>query len=71
MIFLIIISITILLLINLLLIFSLIRLSNISKNENPDVNISIVVAAKNEVENINKLIYNLENLDYPPEMFEV
>ncbi len=71
MIFLIIISIIVLILINLLLIFSLIRLNNISNNEIPDVNISIVVAAKNEEGNINELIDNLSKMDYPPEMFEV
>jgi len=71
MIILILLSITILILINLLLMFSLIRLNNGSKNETYEVNISIVIAAKNEVENINELINYLRNLDYPPEMFEV
>ena len=64
-------SISILILINLLLIFSLKRLNTGSKNESYEVNISIVIAAKNETENINELINHLRNLDYSPEMYEV
>ncbi|MDH3268357.1 MAG: glycosyltransferase, partial [Ignavibacteria bacterium] len=71
MIYLIILSITILILIDLLLLFSLKRLNIRSKNESNEVNISIVIAAKNEAENINELINQLRKLDYPPEMFEV
>jgi len=56
MIILILLSITILILINLLLIFSLMRLNNGSKNESNEVNISIVIAAKNEEKNINGLL---------------
>jgi len=64
-------SISILILINLLLIFSLTRLNTGSKNGSYEVNISIVIAAKNETENINELIDHLRNLDYSPEMYEV
>jgi len=64
-------SITILILINLLLIFSLMRLNIGSKNERNEVNISIVIAAKNEGKNINELIHHLKKLDYSPEMYEV
>jgi cellulose synthase/poly-beta-1,6-N-acetylglucosamine synthase-like glycosyltransferase len=71
MIVLILLSITILLLLNILVIFSLKRLDNGSKTESQYVNISIVIAAKNEEGNINELIHHLKNLDYPPEMFEV
>ena len=71
MIYLIVLSITILILINLLLIFSLLRLNNSSNKESHEVNISIVIAAKNETENINGLIDHLRNLNYSPEMYEV
>ena len=71
MIFLILLSIAILFLLNLLLLFSLKRLNSGSKNDSHEVNISIVIAAKNEEENINELINHLRILDYPPEMFEV
>ena len=71
MIILIFLSITILILVSLLLIFSLVRLNNGSKSAINEVNISIVIAAKNETKNINKLIYHLRNLDYSPEMYEV
>jgi cellulose synthase/poly-beta-1,6-N-acetylglucosamine synthase-like glycosyltransferase len=64
-------SISILILINLLVIFSLNGLNNGSKNGSYEVNISIVIAAKNETENINELIDHLRNLDYSPEMYEV
>jgi len=47
------------------------RLNNDSKNGSYEVNISIVIAAKNETENINELINHLRNLDYSPEMYEV
>jgi len=71
MILLILLSITILYLLNLLLLFSIKRLIDKSKNENNYVNISIIIAAKNEERNINELINHLRNLDYPPELFEV
>lgn len=47
------------------------RLNISSKNGSYEVNISIVIAAKNETENINELINHLRNLDYSPEMYEV
>ncbi len=71
MIFLISLSIAILFLLNLLLLFSLKRLNSGSKNESHEVNISIVIAAKNEADNINALIESIKSLDYPNEMFEV
>ena len=42
-----------------------------SINEKDEVNISIVISAKNESKNINGLIEHLSNLEYPPESFEV
>ncbi len=63
--------ITILILINLLLIFSLKRLNRDGKHESDDVYISIVIAARNEEDNINSLVHHLRKLDYPPEMFEL
>lgn len=71
MIYLVITSITILFLLNVLLIYSVKKLNSISKSVNHSVNISIVVAAKNEASNIDGLIHSLQNLDYPIEMFEV
>ncbi len=56
---------------NVLLIFSLHRLSKCRKNETELVNISIVIAAKNESGNIDQLVDSLRKLDYPLEMFEV
>jgi cellulose synthase/poly-beta-1,6-N-acetylglucosamine synthase-like glycosyltransferase len=41
------------------------------KNENTQVNISIIVALKNELESIEALVESLKKLDYPSEMFEV
>lgn len=71
MIYLVILSISILLLFNVLLIISLNRLFRPSKNETKLVNISIVIAAKNESENIDRLINSLKNLEYPSDLFEV
>jgi glycosyltransferase involved in cell wall biosynthesis len=42
-----------------------------SKNENNLVNISIIIAVKNEAENIDALLGSVKNLDYPFELFEV
>lgn len=64
-------SIFILFLINLLLIYSTRRVFQVSKNENREVNISIVIAAKNESRNIGQLLEALRKLDYPSEMYEV
>lgn len=64
-------SIFILFLINLLLIYSAKRVFQVSKNDNVEVNISIVIAAKNEAGNVRKLIEALQKLDYPSEMYEV
>ena len=71
MIYLILSSITILLLLNVLIIYSLKRMNGSGKNENNPVNISIIVAAKNEAENIDRLIESFKKLDYPTELFEV
>ena len=71
MIYLIILSITILFLLNVLMIYSLKRMNGAGKNENNQVNISIIVALKNEVDNINALIESIKSLDYQNEMFEV
>jgi cellulose synthase/poly-beta-1,6-N-acetylglucosamine synthase-like glycosyltransferase len=40
------------------------------KNENTQVNISIIVSLRNEMENIDALVESLKNLDYPIEKFE-
>jgi len=71
MIYLALLSITILFLLNVLIIYSLKRMSSEGKKENNSVNISITIAAKNEAENIDGLIESLKNLNYPGEMFEV
>jgi len=42
-----------------------------SKNENQEVNISIVIAAKNEAGNIESLLDSLKKLDYPSNKYEV
>ena len=51
--------------------FSLKRLSKERKNEINEVNISIVIAAKNEQENINLLVQHLKKINYPADKFEV
>ena len=71
MIYLILSSITILLLLNVLIVYSLKRMNAAGKNENNQVNISIIVAAKNEAENIDGLIESFIKLDCPTELFEV
>jgi|WetSurSiteA1Bulk_404760.scaffolds.fasta_scaffold06553_2 cellulose synthase/poly-beta-1,6-N-acetylglucosamine synthase-like glycosyltransferase len=71
MIYLIILSITILFLLNVLIIYSLKKMNDSGKNENNPVNISVIIAAKNEVGNIDSLVKSLNSLDYPIEMFEV
>jgi len=53
------------------MIYSLKRMNGAGKNENNQVNISIIVALKNEANNINALIESIKSLDYPNEMFEV
>jgi biofilm PGA synthesis N-glycosyltransferase PgaC len=70
MIYLILLSITILILLNILFLYSLKRLNGSGKNENNPVNISIVIAARNEEKNIDKLIESLKKLAYPSELFE-
>lgn len=65
------ISITILFLIDVLIIYSLKRLNGSGKNENNPVNISIIIAARNEAENIDRLIESIKSLNYPAELFEV
>lgn len=71
MIYLILSSITILLLLNVLIVYSLKRMNDAGKKGKNQVNISIIVAAKNEVENIDRLIESFKKLDYPTELFEV
>jgi len=71
MIYLIILSITILFLLNGLIIYSMKRMNGNGKNENNPVNISVIIAAKNEEENIDSLVESLNSLNYPVEMFEV
>ena len=71
MIYLILSSITILLLLNVLIVYSLKRMNDAGKKGKNQVNISIIVAAKNEAENIDRLIESLKKLDYPTELFEV
>lgn len=64
-------SIIILFLIDILIIYSLKRLNCSGKNENNPVNISIIIAARNEAENVDRLIDSMKNLNYPVELFEV
>ena len=64
-------SIIILLLVNLLIIFSLKRMNQKSKKETDYVNISVIIAARNEAENIPDLIKSLKDLDYPEKLFEI
>ena len=71
MIYLILSSITILLLLNVLIVYSLKRMNAAGKKENNQVNISTIIAAKNETENIDGLIESLKKLDCPAELFEV
>jgi cellulose synthase/poly-beta-1,6-N-acetylglucosamine synthase-like glycosyltransferase len=54
-----------------LIVYSLKRLNAAGKNENNQVNISIIIAAKNEAENIDGLIESIKKLDCPTEIFEV
>lgn len=71
MLYLILLSTSILFLINLLLIYSIKKVFNRSKNENDEVNISIVIAAKNEAGNIEQLLNTLRKLDYPANKYEM
>lgn len=64
-------SIIILFLIDILIIYSLKRLNGSGKNENNPVNISIIIAARNEAENVDRLIDSMKSLNYPAELFEV
>jgi cellulose synthase/poly-beta-1,6-N-acetylglucosamine synthase-like glycosyltransferase len=54
-----------------LIIYSLKRLNGSGKNENNPVNISIIIAARNEAEIIDRLIDSMKSLSYSAEMFEV
>lgn len=71
MIYLVLAAITILFLINLLLVYSTRKIFNSDKKVSDEVNISIVIAAKNELTNIEGLINSLQNLDYSSDKFEV
>lgn len=71
MIYLVITSITILLLLNVLLIYSIRKLNSTSKSVNHLVNISIVIAVRNEIGNIDVLIKSLKSSKYLNEKFEV
>ena len=71
MLILIIISISLLLLLNLIFLVSFIKLFTVNGSIYNFENISIIIAAKNESENIEKLIGHLKNLEYPAEKFEV
>jgi len=67
----IIIPIIILIILNLIIIILLGKLTKSSKKDSNFVNISIIIAARNEQPNIHSLIASIRNLDYPSEMFEV
>ena len=71
MIYLALLAITILFLLDVLIIYSLKKMNGVGKKENNPVNISVIIAAKNEAENIDTLIESLKSLNYPSEMFEV
>lgn len=71
MIYLALLAITILFILNVLIIYSLKRMNSEGKKENNSVNISIIIAAKNEAENIDPLLESLKNLNYASEIFEV
>jgi len=58
-------------LVNVFIVVVLNRNSVISSNLNEKLNFSIIVAAKNEEENIPTLIKSLKELDYPEEKYEV
>ena len=68
---LILLSIFILLLFSIITQISLKKFFISSQNEPKFVNISIVVAAKNESKNIESLIDQFKNLDYPLDLYEV
>lgn len=65
------IPIIILIILNLIIIYSLRNPAISSKNDTNLVNISIIIAAKDEESNICSLLTSIQNLDYPAEMFEV
>lgn len=71
MLFPIIILLALLFILNLILLVSINNLFVPENITSIDVNISIIVAAKNEAENIPKFIGHLKKLDYPAENFEV
>ncbi len=71
MIYLVLLSITILFLLNVLIIYSLKRMNSDGKKEITPVNISIIVALRNEESNVDGLVESLSSLDYPQENFEV
>jgi cellulose synthase/poly-beta-1,6-N-acetylglucosamine synthase-like glycosyltransferase len=54
-----------------LIIYSLKRINGSGKNENNPVNISIVIALRNEENNVDGLVALLNQLNYPKENFEV
>lgn len=67
----IIIPIIILIILNLIIIVLLGKLAQSSKKDSDFVNISIIIAARNELDNIHSLMSSILNLDYPSELFEV
>jgi len=67
----IIIFITILLFLNLIFLVSLTKLFTVDRSVYSFKNISIIVAAKNEANNIETLINHLKKLEYPVDSFEV
>lgn len=71
MLLLVLISVFIFFLLNLLMIYSARKVFYRTINKNQNVNISIVIAARNEINNIELLIAALEKLDYPPDKYEV
>lgn len=71
MIYLVLLSITILFLLNVLIIYSLKRMNGYGKKEITPVNISIIVALRNEESNVDGLVESLSSLGYPEEYFEV
>ncbi|HEY6625768.1 MAG TPA: glycosyltransferase, partial [Ignavibacteriaceae bacterium] len=54
-----------------LIIYSLKRMNGSGKNDNNPVNISIIIALRNEEKNVDGLVESLNQLNYPKENFEV
>jgi cellulose synthase/poly-beta-1,6-N-acetylglucosamine synthase-like glycosyltransferase len=65
------ILITILVIPNILILFLIKKLFSDNKKGNNLENISVIVSAKNEAKNIETLVNQLKNLNYPPDKFEV